>query len=39
MNRFCDSTSEGIKEHNSNWLQISDHSYKIVKKKQIGYLI
>ena len=32
MNRFYDSASEGIKEHNPNWLQISDHSYKIVKK-------
>ena len=30
MNNFDDATKGNIKEHNPNWSQISDHSYKIL---------
>ena len=28
INNFDDVTKENVKEHNSNWLQISDHPYR-----------
>ena len=30
MSNFDDVTKENIKEHNPNWPQISDHSYRIL---------
>ena len=45
MINFDDVTSENVKEHNSNWPQIPDYSYRILifagsgSEKQIYYLI
>ena len=42
---FDDVTKKNIKEHNPNWPQIPDHSYRILiiggsgSEKQIHYLI
>ena len=42
---FDDVTKKDIKEHNPNWPQIPDHSYRILiigesgSEKQIHYLI
>ena len=30
MINFDDVTQEKIKEHNTNWLEIPDHSYRIL---------
>ena len=30
INNFDDVTKENVKEHNSNWLQISDHPYRML---------
>ena len=30
MINFHDVTKENVKEHNSNWLQIPDHTYRIL---------